>query len=137
MAHGILRAKAEERKIRLEVDSAGTGDYHIGEAPDTRAQANMRKNGYEISDLRARQFEVSDFNRFDRIFVMDKMNYDNVIALAATNEEMEKVDLFLNMSHPGQNLVVPDPYFGGDEGFQQVHEMLEQAVDAFLAELNE
>lgn len=136
MAEGILRTKAEKHGVDLEIDSAGTGDYHIGEAPDPRAQENMEKNGYNISYLRARQFEAEDFSKYDKIFVMDKSNYENVVGLARSNDEKGKVDLFLNTSHPGENRVVPDPYFGGEDGFQHVHEMLDQAAEAFLIDLN-
>jgi protein-tyrosine phosphatase len=136
MAEGILRSLAEERGMELEIDSAGTGDYHIGEPPDNRARANMQENGYDISDLRARQFTPEDFDRFDRIFVMDKSNYEDIMALASTETHKSKVDLFLNTSHPGENRVVPDPYFGGSDGFQHVHEMLDQAARALLIELD-
>jgi len=136
MAHGLLRSKAEARGFDIEIDSAGTGDYHIGEPPDKRAQSSMLENGYDISDLRARQFVAEDFDRFDRIFVMDKSNYEDVVQQASSNELKGKVDLFLNLSHPGENRVVPDPYFGGAEGFQHVHELLDGAVEAFLIELD-
>lgn len=136
MAEGVLRTKAEEKGISIEIDSCGTGDWHLGESPDDRAQKCMKDHDYDISDLRARQFQIEDFDRFDRIFVMDKENYKNVVNLAPSNDHKNKVDLFLNSSHPGENRVVPDPYFGGPDGFNQVHDMLASAAEAFLIQMN-
>ncbi len=137
MAEGILRSKAEERGVSIEIDSCGTADYHVGESPDKRAVSCMKDRSIDISGLRGRQFEQEDFNRYDRIFVMDKENYKNVMALAPSNEAKSKVDLFLNLSHPGENRVVPDPWFGGPEGFDHVFEMLNEAADALLVEIDE
>lgn len=135
MAEGIVRDKIEELGLDIELDSAGTGDYHIGEAPDKRARANMSQNGHDISDLRARQFTSEDFKAFDRIFVMDRSNYDNVVRLASNDEEKAKVELFLNLASPGSDAEVPDPYFGGDSGFQHVYELLSKATDRLMEEL--
>lgn len=135
MAHGLLRDRAQEKGLKLEIDSAGTGNYHIGEAPDKRALENMKANGHDISDLKARQFSVSDFDDYDRIFVMDQSNYENVMDVARTDGDKEKVDLFLNLAHPGENMEVPDPYFGGDQGFQHVYELLDNATDNLISEL--
>lgn len=135
MAHGLLRDRAREKGLKLEIDSAGTGNYHIGEAPDKRALENMKANGHDISDLKARQFSVSDFDDYDRIFVMDQSNYENVMDVARSDGDKEKVDLFLNLAHPGENMEVPDPYFGGDQGFQHVYELLNNAVENLISEL--
>jgi len=137
MAEGVLRTKAEKRGISLEIDSSGTGDWHIGEAPDTRAQRCMNEMNDDISDLRARQFEQLDFEEFDRIFVMDKSNFQNVVVQAKDEMQKQKVEMFLNMSHPGEDREVPDPYFGGTEGFKNVYNMLDSAADSFLNELDE
>ena len=137
MAEGILRSKAAERGVSLEIDSCGTADYHVGESPDKRAVSCMKDNGIDISSLRGRQFGKEDFDNYDRIFVMDKENYKNVMDLAPTNEHKGKVDLYLNLSHPGENRVVPDPWFGGPEGFDHVYEMLSEAANAFLIEIND
>lgn len=137
MAEGVLRARAHEENVSLEIDSCGTGDWHVGNPPDPRAVSCMKDHGHDISTLRARQFERADFERYDQIFVMDKENYKNVVGLASANEQKAKVDLFLNMSHPGENKVVPDPYFGGASGFDEVYNMLSAAADAFLIETNE
>jgi protein-tyrosine phosphatase len=137
MAEGVLRTKAKEGSVSLEIDSCGTGDWHIGETPDERAQQCMKDLGDDISDLRARQFEKKDFDAYDRIFVMDKSNYQNVVVQASNNEQKEKVELFLNLSHPEEDREVPDPYFGGSEGFHNVYKMLDSAAKSFLKELDE
>lgn len=136
MAEGILRDKAAQRGLKIKTDSAGTGDYHIGEAPDKRALAKMKEKGHNISDLRARQFEPLDYDRFDRIFVMDQSNYHNTLRVAHSPLHEDKVQLMLNEIHPGENREVPDPYFGGDDGFEDVYQMLDKACEAFLNSLN-
>ena len=136
MAEGILKDKIEEAGLEVEIDSAGTSNFHIGEAPDKRAVANMKKNGHDITMLRGRQFIVEDYNEFNEIYVMDESNYENVLALARNDNDKKKVDLFMNLSHPGENIDVPDPYFGGDSGFQNVYEMLSQASDVLITKLN-
>lgn len=136
MAEGVLRQKFDEAGVEAEIDSAGTSDFHIGEGPDKRAVANMDKNGFDISMLRARQFTVNDFDKYDEIYVMDESNYENVIALARNDSDKKKVDLFMNIAHPGENIDVPDPYFGGESGFQNVYEMLSQSADVLISKLN-
>lgn len=91
-----------------------------------------KENGIDISDLRARQFVQSDFDEFDIIFAMDRSNKTNILSLARNNEDESKVRLMLNESHPGENLEVPDPYYGGDDGFQHVIDLLNDAIDQFL-----
>lgn len=135
MADGIMRKKVEEYGLDVEIDSAGTGDFHIGEAPDDRMRATAKENGLSIDELRGRQFVQEDFDRFDRIFVMDKSNYENVLRLARNEEDREKVDLLLNLSQPNENMEVPDPYFGGEEGFQHVYNLIDHATDQLIEEL--
>lgn len=131
-----MRQKFDDAGVDAEIDSAGTSNYHIGDGPDKRAVANMEKNGHDISMLRARQFTVSDFDSYDKIFVMDESNYTNVIALARNDDDKKKVDLFMNLAHPGENIDVPDPYFGDESGFQSVYEMLSQSADVLISKLN-
>lgn len=135
MADGLLRKKVEDHNLDVIVDSAGTAAWHVGKAPDERMRATAKKNNFPIEELRARQFSVTDFDEFDRIYVMDKSNYSNVAKLARNEEDMQKVSLILNLSHPGKDLEVPDPYYGGDEGFQEVFEMLDEVTDIILKEL--
>ncbi|MBL0103985.1 MAG: low molecular weight phosphotyrosine protein phosphatase [Bacteroidetes bacterium] len=137
MAEGILTNSAKENGVSIEVDSAGTGNYHVGENPDPRAIATAKKFGVDISDLIARQFKKEDFQQFDHIFVMDKSNYDNVIRLAQSNSDRQKVRLYLSLIPSFPLEEVPDPWFGGPEGFVEVFQMLNKATDAFLEEIKD
>lgn len=135
LADGLLRKKVEEAGLTIGVDSAGTADYHVGSPPDSRMRATAKRMGCPIDDLRARHFVVADFDRFDRIFVMDKSNFSNVLSLARSKSDEAKVELILNLSHPNRDLEVPDPYFGGDQGFSDVYRLLDDATDVLLNEL--
>lgn len=132
LAEGILRKKARERGLPIEVDSAGTGSWHVGQNPDPRAITVAQKYNIDISTLCGRQFSSSDFDQFDKILVMDENNYKNVIALARDENDKSKVDFLLNSVTPKRNDSVPDPYFGGDQGFEKVYRMLDQACDKLL-----
>ena len=127
LAEGIMLKLIKENNINMRVDSAGTSNFHVDEAPDKRTIANAAKHEVDLKPLRARQFKASDFDKFDKIFVMDKSNMANVLALATTEEYKAKVDLLLNASHPNQDLEVPDPYFGGEQGFEDVFQMVYKA----------
>lgn len=137
MADGLMRKKIKEFNLNVEVDSAGTAGDHIGNAPDPRMRETAKSFGVPIDTLRGRQFVVSDFDTFDRIYVMDKSNQNNVLKLAKTDEHKQKVSLILNESTPGQDLEVPDPYFGGDQGFKDVFDMLDDATDKIVDQLKE
>ena len=135
VADGIMQSKINKYKLEASVDSAGTAAYHIGNPPDERSVANARKNGIDISPLRARQFKVSDFDSFDFIYVMDASNYRNVINLSRNETDKSKVDLLMNAVEPGKNISVPDPYYGGEEGFDQVFNMVDKACEAIAQKL--
>lgn len=124
MAEGILRARVEEAGKKVIVDSAGTSDYHSGESPDFRAIRTLEKRGIDISGLAARQFTVQDFDTFNHIYAMDASNLMNILSLARNDDDRNKVELLLNVSFPESNRSVPDPYYGGMEGFEEVYEML-------------
>jgi protein-tyrosine phosphatase len=132
LAEGILRSKVHERGLDWTIDSAGTGSWHAGEAPDPRSQEVARKHGLDISDQRARTFKPYDFEVFDRIYVMDSSNYQDVIKYAQNAEEAAKVKLILNEAYPGENRAVPDPYWD-DDGFEQVYQMLDKACSVITA----
>jgi len=127
LAHGILEHLAKTDGLGWEIDSAGTGNWHIGHPPDSRSVAVARKMGVDISKQRARQFEQADFNRFDYILVMDDQNLKNVLALAQTKEEKKKVRLLLGTDF------VPDPYFD-DALFEPVYGLIEQGCKQFIAQ---
>jgi protein-tyrosine phosphatase len=135
LAEGLLASKLPQDKFL--VDSAGTGSYHVGRQPDTRSIATADKNGLSIAQQRARQFTSRDFDTFDYIFVMDNSNYDDVIALAKNESHKQKVDLILNTLFPGDNVDVPDPYYGLQNGFDMVYEMLDEATDIIAQRLLE
>lgn len=130
LAEGILKAKLPKDYV---VDSAGTGAWHTGQQPDKRSIATAKNRGLDITNQRARQFKVSDFDTFDYIYVMDNSNYKDVLYLAPTEES--KVKLILNEIFPNENVDVPDPYYGGDDGFENVFDMLDQACEAIARKL--
>ena len=137
MAEGIFRQMAREMDLNLEFDSCGTGGWHAGEPPDLRAQECMMRRGKDISDLRARQFERSDFERFDHILTMDTSNYEDVQRLASNHEHRARVTLILEANYPGQNMSVPDPYYGGGEGFDKVYSLLYRSAQTILNQFKE
>ncbi|GAA4818412.1 low molecular weight protein-tyrosine-phosphatase [Litoribaculum gwangyangense] len=133
LAEGILKSKLEKGSII--VDSAGTANYHFGSAPDKRSINIARKYGLDISNLKARQFQVSDFDTFDFIYVMDESNYNNVTKLARNDSDIHKINFILNEVYPNQNYDVPDPYYGGEEGFENIYKMLDEACDSIANKL--
>lgn len=136
LAEGVLRYKLREAGItHVSVDSAGTSGQHSGENPDSRSVSNARKNGVDISTIVSRKFGVEDFDKFDRIYVMDQSNYRDVMSLARSEEHRNKVELFLNISSPGKNKAVPDPWYGGDEGFQRVFDLVNETCAILVTEL--
>ena len=134
LAEGILKSKVYLHKTFI--DSAGTGDYHVGEKPDPRSISIANIHGIDITNQKARQFSVKDFDNFDLIYVMDQSNYENVIALARNEDDKSKVKMILNEVFPEEDLDVPDPYTGGDFGFKNVYNMLDQACDVIAEKLN-
>lgn len=135
LAEGIMLHLIDKHRLPIQIDSAGTSNYHVGENPDKRTITNAKKHGIDLSSLIARQFTISDFDTFDKIFVMDKSNLSNVLGLAETEEHKAKVDLLLNVSYPNQNLEVPDPYFGGEQGFEDVFHLIYQSCETLIKQL--
>ena len=133
LAEGILKSKTIH--LDVVVDSAGTSAYHVGEQPDIRSIEIANKYGIDLTSQRARQFSVNDFDEFDKIYAMDSSNYANIISLARDEKDRNKVDVILNESNSKSFQSVPDPYYGGDNGFQNVYEMLEEACDIITQNL--
>jgi len=131
LAEGILRHKAAQRNLDWQIDSAGTGEWHIGHSPDQRSIATALRHGIDISEQRGRLFQKADFERFDKILVMDSRNLRDVLRLAKTDEQRAKVERILQYSHPGEERSVPDPYLD-DDGFEAVFVMLNVACERFL-----
>jgi len=133
LAEGILTAKVDPTQVI--VDSAGTGGWHVGESPDPRSIAVGKTHGVAISHQRGMQFKAAHFSLFDHIFVMDNSNKADVLRLAQNDEDRKKVQLILDEIFPGENVDVPDPYYGGDQGFENVYQMLDQACEKIAARL--
>lgn len=127
LAEGILKSKVDSSKIT--VDSAGTSGFHSGSLPDSRSIEIAQKNGVDITDQRSRIFTVSDFDSFDVIYTMDKSNYENVNRLARNESDKAKVKMILDKQD------VPDPYYGGKQGFQKVYQMLEDVCETIASKL--
>lgn len=132
MAEGLLRYKIRKLNLDIQTDSAGTAGYHIGSKPDQRMIETAAKFGVDISDLRARQFKVDDFEEFDFIFAMDKENQTNMQKLAASDLHREKVKLFLDYVNYPNFTEVPDPYYGRIKEFEFVFNMLDEATEKFI-----
>jgi protein-tyrosine phosphatase len=133
LAEGILASKLPKDKFKVE--SAGTGSWHIGHTPDERSITIAKKNKLDISQQKGRQFTTSDFDAFDYIYVMDNSNYWDVIELVDNQEQTAKVQLILNELFPGENVDVPDPYFGLPNGFDTVFKILDEACDIIAKKL--
>ncbi|MBN9298889.1 MAG: low molecular weight phosphotyrosine protein phosphatase [Filimonas sp.] len=132
LAEGILRHKIAQRKLGWTVDSAGTSNYHIDEPPHKLSQKVALENGIDISDLRGRQFKKNDMLTFDRIYVMDADNYQDVKRMSKELWNADKTDLIMNELYPHENRGVPDPWYGTEEGYHAVYKMLDHACEKIL-----
>ena len=132
-AEGVFRKTVESRGLgeAFEIDSAGTGDWHIGAPPDHRARHAAARRGVDLSGLRARQTGAADMAAFDYIIAMDRDNYASLIRLAGA-QHRHKVHLFLDLSPGAGHDEVPDPYYGGEQGFDQALDLIEQASSDLL-----
>ncbi len=135
LAEGILASKLP--KDKFIIDSAGTGKWHVGNKPDERSISTAKKNGIDISHQKGKHFNSNFFETYDYIYVMDNSNYDNVIALAKTENYKNKVQLILDELFPGENVDVPDPYYGLQNGFDMVYEMLDDSCTILAKKLIE
>lgn len=135
LAEGVLKEKFKQHEVKGFVDSAGTAAYHAGEKPDPRSIDIAKKHGININDQIARKFRVEDFDTFDKIFAMDSSNYNDIIKVARNKSDIDKVEMILNQSNPGENLPVPDPYYGGKDGFENVYQMLDKACDTIVEKI--
>lgn len=133
LAEGILKSKIDSNKVL--VDSAGTGNWHVGQLPDPRSIEVAKKHGIDLTNQRGRQFTQKDFEAFDCIFVMDNSNMKDVLNLAQNNSGKEKVRLILDELFPAENVDVPDPYYGGEQGFESVYQMLDKACNEIAKRL--
>jgi protein-tyrosine phosphatase len=136
MAEGVFRHQVKQAGLegRIVIDSAGTHDYHIGEPPDPRAQRAAGRRGYDLSMLRGRQVSRADFGEFDYLLAMDRMNL-RVLERLCPSRHGHKLKLFLEFSNDAMPREVPDPYFGGEQGFEHVLDLVEEAAQGLLDHL--
>jgi len=132
-AEAVFRHYVEQEGLagHIHIDSAGTHDYHIGEAPDARTQRAAKQRGYDMSQLRGRQVVAEDFRRFDYVLAMDEANLSILESLRPRDAESH-LGLFLEFAERHSEREVPDPYFGGADGFERVLDMVEDAADGLL-----
>ena len=137
-AEGILRQKIHQAGLahRVSLDSAGTGPWHVGKPPDPRAQVAALQAGYDLSRLRGRQVEVGDFEAFDLVLGMDYSNLHDLLALCP-GQYQSRIHLFLPFCEVDAEEEVPDPYYGGDQGFQRVISLIEQAADNIVERIRD
>jgi len=132
LAEGILQHKAKAAGLNWKVDSAGTSGYHHGEQPHHLSQKVASINGIDISSQCSRQFKKEDMLNYDKIYVMDSENYVEVKRMSRELWNADKVDLLMNEVYPGRNMNVPDPWYGEEDGYHEVFEMISKACDAIV-----
>ena len=133
LAEGILKSKLPEHKFLI--DSAGTSNYHIGQQPDSRSIAIAKKYSIDILHQKARQFKVSDFDNFDYIYAMDSENFNNLAKLSRDTKDFSKLKLILKELSNTKIVDVPDPYYGGNQGFEHVFQLLNNACTSIANKL--
>lgn len=132
IAEGVMQQKAFAAGLPWQIDSAGTNGYHTGEAPHPHSQKICKSNGIDISQQRSKKFVREDIHRYDIIFAMANDVIDDIKRIAGKDFDATKVELFLNILHPGEDKDVPDPWYGNEAGYQPVYEMIERASTAWL-----
>ena len=135
LAEGLLRSKTDSKKVM--VDSAGLDHWHIGEAPCKTSREIAKKHGLNIDGLRARQFSTDDFDKFDKIYIMDHYNWELIQQKARNEQDLKKVDFILNEIFPGENLDVPDTYQKNIKAAQRMFDMLDQATDVIAEKIQD
>jgi protein-tyrosine phosphatase len=132
MAEGLLRQKVKEQGLDWQVDSAGTNSYHTGEAPHRYSQKVCLANGVDISAQRAKRFSAADFERYDIIYALANDVYEEIKKMGGKHADMNKVKYFLNELEPGSNGSVPDPWYGNEDGYTPVFELIDRTCDAII-----
>lgn len=137
MAEGIMLQKINAAGLDWKVDSAGTNGYHVNEAPHYLSQKVAKKNGIDISKQLCRRFIPADFDRFDKIYAMAADVVEEMKQISGSKFDAEKVDLLLNLVHPGENRNVPDPWYGPEAGYHEVFKQLEEACKILIKKYNQ
>lgn len=132
MAEAILKFKIKKLNLDLVVESAGFEPYHLGDEPDKRAVEVLKNHNISVGDKKARLFKRDDFLNFDKIYFMDESNRMNLEMMSQTNDDLNNCDYLMNLVYKGKNISVPDPYYGGSEGFENVYKMLDRACDEII-----
>ncbi len=132
LAEGVLQQKVAIHYLNWTIASAGTNGFHVGEAPHKLSQKVAKQNGIDISKQISRQFYATDFDEFDKIYVMAKDVMDDVKRIAGNKFDGNKVDYFLNELHPGKNEDVPDPWYGTEDGYVKVYSLIDKTCDAII-----
>jgi len=133
IAEGVLRHRAQEQGLDWTIHSAGTNDYHTGQPPHRHSQSVCKAHGVDISMQRARRFKASDLDNYDLIYAMATDVLDDIRQQAGRNADLSKVRLFLNEADPGKNASVPDPWYGNEDGYLPVYQLIERTC-AFIIE---
>ena len=129
LAEGILLDKLRKKNIPAEVDSAGLESFHVGDPPDNRAGIVARKHGIDISGHRGRLFVSDDFDKFDKIFIMDSFHYAALSGMSRNDSDLKKIEYTMNAVEPGKNIPVEDPWYDGMNAFETVYEQLDLACE--------
>ena len=132
LAEGILQKRAADAGLKWRVDSAGTGAYHIDQPPHVLSMKVAKMNGVDISNQRAKQFVKEDILQFDKIYVMDSSNYNDVRKISKELWKEEKVELLLNELYPNENRPVPDPWYGKEDGYHEVFKLIDEACEKIM-----
>ncbi len=132
MAEGIMREKIKASQLDWEVDSSGTSSFHVGEPPHIHSQEIAKIHGIDLSKQQARQFNKEDLIYFDKIYAMETDVLSKIKRESSSAAEEKKADLLLNESHPGEDLSVPDPWYGGEDGFHKAWELIEEACSNII-----
>ena len=132
IAEGVMRHKAETNGLNWIIDSAGTESYHIGEPPHRHSQAICRANGIDISSQCARRFVAADFEKYDKIYAMADDVYREIQRIGGRSADMGRVELFLNELEPGSNASVPDPWYGNEDGYVTVYDLINKTCDNII-----
>lgn len=130
LAHGIMQDKIDKMNLLWSVESCGTSSWHVGEQPDSRSISIAKENGIDISKQRSQALTFNMLKEYDHLLAMDSSNYNDILKLAITEGQKNKVELLMNYAYPNENRQVPDPYYNG--GFQLVFDMIAKAIDEFV-----